>query len=668
MPQNRIFISYRRDDSKYPAHLLYERLITAFGPDRVFMDISDIPFGVNFRDHIREQMRDSAVCLALIGPQWLGLLQQRAEDPRDFLRIELELAHELGVKVVPVTLDEARLPGQEELPESLRPLQLSDINSQPIRGGADLKSDLDRLVAGLANLLGSDQFLNPPSAEVEPRNSHPELVSGSRQSASKWAVLSIVALLVAAAGVWWGLNPPFVDAPSEAGVSEAGQEALLTLDLNIASAEVEIDGRRQGGDGLRRNFNLEPGEYHIAVRADGYVPYEKTIELTDDRRMQIDLARLFTLTLRSNVVGDRALVDELEVGSTRVDIELPAGEHRVRIEKEGYEPFVKTLDLTGDRTLRAVLDKATNGTSGGVESDSAANAPALANSNSQPGDTFRDPMRGGGQAPPMTVVPGGRFLMGSPDGESGRRKDEDPQHWVSVSSFALGTHEVTRGDFALFVQDTGYRTLAEKSGGCEVYSEYDYEAKAGASWRDPGYFQTDEYPLVCVSHGDALAYIDWLSKETGQEYRLPSEAEWEYAARGGTQTVRWWGNDPSKACSYANVLDAEANPSLLIAYHRCNDKAAKSAPVARYPANGFRLHDMLGNVWEWTADCWHDSFAGAPNDGSAWMAADGEDCSLVVVRGGGWDSSPDFVRSAVRLGQPPDAARSARGFRLARSL
>jgi hypothetical protein len=153
MVNRRIFISYRRDDSKYSAHLLYERLVTEFGGGRVFMDICDIPFGVNFRDHLRDQMRDSAVCLALMGPRWLKLLQHRADDPRDFVRIELELAYELGVPVIPVTLDDTPIPRQEELPDSLRPLHLCDINSQAVRGGADLKHDLDRLVAGLSSLL-----------------------------------------------------------------------------------------------------------------------------------------------------------------------------------------------------------------------------------------------------------------------------------------------------------------------------------------------------------------------------------------------------------------------------------------------------------------------------------------------------------------------------------
>ena len=241
------------------------------------------------------------------------------------------------------------------------------------------------------------------------------------------------------------------------------------------------------------------------------------------------------------------------------------------------------------------------------------------------GDTFRDCAT----CPEMVVVPSGSFMMGSLTDERNRDSDEGPQHRVTISKpFAVGKYEVTRRQFAAFVAVTRYN--------------------AGSYWRNPGFTQTDTHPVTFVSWNDAKAYINWLSKETGQHYRLLSEAEWEYAARAGTTTAYHFG---------AKISPSQAN------YDKINNGTVE---VGSYPANAFGLHDMHGNVSEWTEDCWHDDYTGAPSDGSAWTI----NCSLDrrVLCGGSWYDSPCNIRSASCDCFNARDRLSIGGFRIARTL
>ncbi|HRZ07770.1 MAG TPA: formylglycine-generating enzyme family protein, partial [Candidatus Competibacteraceae bacterium] len=185
------------------------------------------------------------------------------------------------------------------------------------------------------------------------------------------------------------------------------------------------------------------------------------------------------------------------------------------------------------------------------------------------------------------------------------------------------------------------------------------------NWRKPGYEQKDNYPVVCVSWNDALAYVKWLSDQTGQSYRLPTEAEWEYAARAGTTTARYWGEDPDQACRYANVGDQAAKktfPNWVI--HECTDGVVYTAPVGSFQANAWGLKDMLGNVWEWTCSEWDEKYGGAESRCSTNSGTTGP----LAVRGGSWRTPPDWVRSADRGWLTPTDRHSFVGFRLARSL
>ena len=267
--------------------------------------------------------------------------------------------------------------------------------------------------------------------------------------------------------------------------------------------------------------------------------------------------------------------------------------------------------------------------------------------------------------PELVVVREGTYMMGSPSSEEGRGDDEGPVHRVRIGRpFAVGVKEVTRGEFARFVSAKKGHSMGDSC--WEWHGEW--KEHSGRSWRKPGFRQTDEHPVVCVSWNDAKAYVEWLSDKTGKAYRLLSEAEWEYVARGGTGTARYWGEGEAGQCGNANGGDEalkrqDSGWKWKIA--SCDDGNARTSPVGRYEANGFGLHDVLGNVREWVEDCWNDSYDGAPTDGSAWESGD---CSRRVVRGGSWVNSPRNLRSADRYWNAAGYRYSIFGFRVARTL
>ena len=202
-----------------------------------------------------------------------------------------------------------------------------------------------------------------------------------------------------------------------------------------------------------------------------------------------------------------------------------------------------------------------------------------------------------------------------------------------------------------------------------TFAEWDACVGAGGCG---GYRPEDEgwgrgsRPVINVSWEDAQEYVRWLSRETGEGYRLPTEAEWEYVARAGTTTARYWGESESGQCRYGNGADA----AFLGEYPNattvsCSDGYARTAPVGLFEANGFGLYDVLGNLWEWTEDCWNDSYRGAPTDGSAWRSGD---CSSRVLRGGSWSNQPKDLRSADRFWLSPGRRTYYLGFRVVRTI
>jgi formylglycine-generating enzyme required for sulfatase activity len=271
----------------------------------------------------------------------------------------------------------------------------------------------------------------------------------------------------------------------------------------------------------------------------------------------------------------------------------------------------------------------------------------------------------------MVEIPAGRFVMGAAAGEEEReglapefRGRSAPQRSVTIRRFAAARFETTRAQFSVFAQASGKAT-----DGCFVWTGAQFELDSAKNWRDPGFPQNDFHPVTCVSWEDATAYVKWLSAVTGRNYRLLTEAEWEYAARAGTPTARFWGDDPGEACEHANGADASTRSHVRAAREwavgNCSDGQPYTAPAGSYRSNRFGLHDMLGNVEEWTQDCWNANYSGAPGDGSAAVTGD---CGLRAVRGGSWDDAPVGLRAAYRVGSPVTIRVYRRGFRVAADL
>ena len=266
--------------------------------------------------------------------------------------------------------------------------------------------------------------------------------------------------------------------------------------------------------------------------------------------------------------------------------------------------------------------------------------------------------------PDMIALPPGTVVMGSEDGDRAAAPDEFPRHEVALArGFRIATYPVTRGDFARFVAATGYA----RRGFCRVFGPYGWRDEATASWREPGFAQTDKHPAVCVSWDDAQAYIAWLNEETGEVYRLPSESEWAYAARAGSRGLNFWGDSAYDACTYANVNDLTAKNKTVKAAEPCDDGHLHTSEVGIFQPNGFGLYDIQGNVWEWAGDCWTGSYAGHPGDGSA-AEGSGAYCDYRAARGGSWYDIPGPHRLEAREHRPPQARLAFVGFRLAADL
>lgn len=310
------------------------------------------------------------------------------------------------------------------------------------------------------------------------------------------------------------------------------------------------------------------------------------------------------------------------------------------------------LSMSGLATLCSMLLVARGAESGQVQQDCAA-------------------------CPPMVVVPGGSLTMGSPPAELERRDVEGPQVEIGIESFAMSETEVTKAQYAQFVADT----KRSEEGGCFTYGFASFTDPNAidprASWRNPGFEQTDDHPVVCVSWTDAKEYAAWLALKSGQPYRLPSEAEWEYAARAGVLSRFSWGEDEALACRYINGAERSLLRALPqareqaiaiprqqgekgVRYFDCDDGAPFTSPARRYPPNAFGLYDMTGNSWEWVDDCWSSSLPRSQETNR------GGDCKWRRTRGGSWDDYPQELRFARRARLEPHSKRNDVGIRVVR--
>ena len=331
------------------------------------------------------------------------------------------------------------------------------------------------------------------------------------------------------------------------------------------------------------------------------ITLERILEIYAEHGLEIPAAFWFR---QAGVLQDAGLHEQAVEASTRYLRE--AGR-----EGEHYQAVLRILDSAELDLAEARQAEARARAAGErAEREAAARAAAIAAS-----------------VPEMVAIPAGTFRMGCVT-RGNCDNDERPVHEVSVAAFDLSTHEVT---FAKW-------DVCAEHGGCRRVS-------------DEGWGRGDR-PVVNVSWHDVQQYLSWLSAEMGESYRLPSEAEWEYAARAGTETRYWWGNDLGRGRANCDGCGSQWDDE-------------QTAPVGSFTPNGFGLYDVHGNVREWVQDCWNDSYRGAPSDGRAWSRGD---CSFRVARGGSWTSSAEFVRVSFRGTYYTDRSIISIGFRIARTL
>ena len=325
-----------------------------------------------------------------------------------------------------------------------------------------------------------------------------------------------------------------------------------------------------------------------------------------------DESVMYELEVRSNVFDDEVFIDGVSYGSTKLNVMLPSGNHDIKIVKRGYETHSETLTLRQNQSLRVTLDKAQY--------------------SFDRGEKIQDILRNDAPGPELVVIPSGGFRMGDLTG-LGLDNERPVESYDINTSFGIGETEITVANFRRFVEASNYVTEAEKAKGCAYYDSGEPVWQENLNWRAPGFNQNDQHPVVCVSVNDAQAYVEWLSKETGQKYRLPTEVDWEYAARAGQESDYWWGEniDTNKAnCGWCGSDWSNKN----------------TAPVAQFSRNQFGLYDTVGNVWEWTVSSSSDSGA--------------------VVRGGAWNFAPRLARVSTRMELDSMFRSNYIGFRVVR--
>ncbi|ABS64414.1 protein of unknown function DUF323 [Parvibaculum lavamentivorans DS-1] len=270
------------------------------------------------------------------------------------------------------------------------------------------------------------------------------------------------------------------------------------------------------------------------------------------------------------------------------------------------------------------------------------------------------PLRDCEDCPALVLLKPGSFMRGSLESDPAADEAEFPRHEVRIlRPFAMAATAVTVAEFAAFIAATSHTP----ENGCHTLTADGWRLDPEANWRNPGFPQGPSHPVVCLSWHDATAYAAWMSEKTGKNYRLPNEAEWEYAARGGTAGTNFWGEDDRLACDYANVNDLTAKNKVAKVAEPCTDGFLHTSPVASFRPNPAGLYDMVGNAWVWLSDCWLGDYKLGPRDGTPATAVN---CQIRALRGGSWTDTPGPVRIAARESRLAGERLAIAGFRLAR--
>jgi formylglycine-generating enzyme required for sulfatase activity len=670
----RIFISYRREDSDIWVSRLVDELRRHFPPDEVFQDIASIDPGANFRDALEKALGSAAVMLAVIGRGWLSATdkqgRRRLDLAGDFVRLEVaESLRRPGVRVFPILVNGAEMPAEEELPDPLKELHLRQAFELTVR---HWHQDVAQLVQTLKRV-------SPPSEEQGADQ------EATRQRAEEEAIRR--------------------DAEARAAQEEAERKAAEEQERKEAEEQarreaeeerrrVQEETRRTAAEKEARHKAEEEAARRVAVeaqeeaqrRAAEREAQRKRAEEEARRKAEDEERRRVEEEARQKAAEDEARRKAAEEEFGRRGAHAAEGKSAeastVAGSKFGWKAVaglgaivgaVALLVVLGGREQRPSSEEPTRPapkSASPVEAKPPAtdtrriviNGPKPLYAPFKTGDVFQECT----ECPEMVVIvpdPKG-FTIGSPESEQGRQTDEKQLGPIRFAKpFAIGKHEVTRAQ----LRASGVQPGA----GCYVWNGKDWQLDPQASFERPGFDQGADHPAVCVSWNEAQSYLGWLNRQpgvAGNAYRLPSEAEWEYAARAGTTTARYWGNEPNQACEYANVGDRslkQAIPNWPWPIHDCSDGFVYTAPVGRFKSTAFGLYDMIGNVWEWVQDCYAEQYSESIRNGSAFET---QNCGQRVVRGGSWSNRPEFARVAYRNRNEPANRNSIRGFRLARTF
>ena len=395
----------------------------------------------------------------------------------------------------------------------------------------------------------------------------------------------------------------------------------VTFSLSPRNAKVEFVG---ADIDYRPKKRVPIGEYPVRVSRPGFVSQEFRFKVRYGNNLKkVSLKREYAdIRVQAKPNSAQISVTYNSGGGKTTKaydqvLRVPTGQVQVRARAMGYRTRVKNIRLgSKGATVRFDLK------------------PMVIKT----GETFTDKLKSGGKGPPMIVLPAGQFQMGNKEGPI----SEKPLRTVYLTQpFAVSKHEVTIGDFLEYARNNSFMMPQQVD------------------------VTNVSYPMTNISHRDAVAYGDWLASQTGFAYRLLSEAEWEYAARSGSQNKFFFGNEDLRLCDYANVADKTMKTrfrdwSVLA----CEDGYVRTAPVGTYQANEFGLFDVYGNVAEWVLDCGMPSYAKAPTDGAA--VTEGVSCQSHSYRGGSWDSSPLESSSAYR--NTSSSRNNDRGVRIMREL
>ena len=616
-------------------------LVVETNPPGVEVLVGDHPLGETPLE--LANLRAGAYDLSLRHPHYetVRLKNQRLADG-EVLRIERTLERGLGKLTVLTTPRDAwverdgerlasRTPVTLELPAGALQLTLGADGHQTAQVRAEVPKDgLGRLERVLQPIVYGTLRLElvPADAAVRLPDIGPSYRPGMRLPEGRYQVI--------ASREGYAQATREVAVPGNGEARERIELAPLPQPFTVAAtppdASVEILGIAEA---YRAGMPLAPGDYRVRVSAPRYEAKEEMVRHgLGPTRHSVELAKARQpFTIAATPATARVQLAGISAGY-RAGMLLPWGEYRVEVSAAGHRSKTETVrhGASEPTVHRVELEKLL-----------------------EVGARFRDCP----ECPEMMVVPAGSFLMGSPSHEGGRYDNEGPVHRVTIGApFAVGIYEVRVAEFGRFVDATGHST----GNACGVWTGETWEQRNGFNWRNPGFGQSGNHPVACVNWEDAQAYVAWLSRIAGERYRLPSEAEWEYAARAGTRTARWWGEGESGQCTHANGADASTNFRWVVG---CSDGHSYTAAVGSFRANAWGLHDVLGNVWEWTEDCWNGNYRSAPGDGSAWKY---EDCSIRVLRGGSWGDFPRNLRSAYRSRISTAIRLDLFGFRVARTL